>query len=84
MPFQAFLHINAPLIEFSFECGWLHFTWGWMYALSKGINTKSMAMLLFSENISALANFISDLDVADITACQSKFCKPMHTKLLEI
>lgn len=26
MPFQAFLHINVLLIEFSFECGWLHIT----------------------------------------------------------
>lgn len=26
MPFQAFLHINVLLIEFSCECGWLHIT----------------------------------------------------------
>lgn len=84
MPFQAFLHINVLLIEFSFECGWLHITWGWMYALWEEKKKASRCHApIFWEHFSTL-HFSSDLDIADITACQLAFCKQMYAKLCEI
>ena len=86
MPFQAFLHINALLIEVRFEYGWLHITWGWTYALLRGLRKKKASRCrapVFREHFSTL-HFSSHLDIADITACQLPFCKPTYAELCEI
>ena len=32
LPFSAFMNVIVLVIEFSFTCGWLHISWGCMYA----------------------------------------------------